>query len=111
MVLVRRARRTKGADRGWRPRPANDNWKLDDPVRRVLRENVAAGLWVALLIAAGTLVLNALAESARREECLMRGGASCQNAFLTEMGWSQRGWPAPKEHVGAAAHLKSSRQW
>ncbi len=80
-------------------------------VRRVMRENVAAGLWVALLIAAGTLVLNGLAESVRQKECLMRGGANCQNAFLKEMVWAQRGRQVAKEHVGSAAHLKSSRQW
>ena len=94
-----------------RLRLANDSWKQDDPVPRVMRENVAAGLWVVLLIAAGALVLNALAESARREECLMRGGATCHNAFLQEMRWSQGGRQAPKDHVGVATHLKSSRQW
>ena len=62
--LVVMLRRTKGAAR---QRAADDNWKQDDMVRCVMRENVAAGLWVASLIAAGTLVLTGLPKACGRK--------------------------------------------
>lgn len=64
----------KAAHQPW-PRRAKNSATSDDPVR-VMRDNLA-GLWVAILIGAGCLALGALAESVRREACVLRGARVC----------------------------------
>ena len=60
-------------------------------------QNVAAGLWVVLLIGVGCFVLNAFAESAQRDECVMRG---CTNILPTQKTRSEPQMPGRKEHAG-----------
>ena len=80
------------------------NPTLVDATRRTDWENLVVGLWLALLIGAGCWLLNALAESALREECLMRGAALCVDR-------SQPRAPVPAKRKWIANYLKNSRNW
>jgi hypothetical protein len=82
----------------------NENSKLANVARQADRENLFVGFWLALLIGAGCWLLNALAESARRNECLTRGAAVCMNR-------SQPRAPTPAKRTGIAEYLKNSRHW
>jgi hypothetical protein len=82
----------------------NDNSTPTNVARRIDRENLAAGLWLAFLISVGCLLLNSFAESARRDECLMRGAAICMN-------WSQPRTQAAGKRTGIVEYLKNTRTW
>jgi hypothetical protein len=77
---------------------------------RIMRENIAVGIWLAILVTGGCLVLHAFAESARHE-CLKRGSAICSNIFQARASWSQQRGQAEKQHAEIAVYLKSSRRW
>ena len=49
----------------------------EDSPNRKTAENVLATLWVALLITFAALVLDAILEGARQDQCRTRGLASC----------------------------------
>lgn len=79
--------------------------------QRILQQNVAAGLWLALLIGIGQFVLYELAENARHEECLMRGALPCSK--VVHMGltsWDQYDWYT-RQRESLAERLKSQRPW
>jgi len=78
---------------------------------RVMRENVAAGTWLAMLVTLGCILLTALHTSAQRDECVMRGGAICSEIIQARAGWSQPLSKPPKGRANIAEHLKNSRRW
>ena len=89
----------------------SENDMSDGGAHEIMLQNVAAGLWVVLLIGVGCFVLNAFAESARRDECVMRGAATCTNIFSRRMNQSELQRPPKKEHAGIGDYLKSGRVW
>ena len=74
----------------------------------VMKANIAAGVWLAFLVGVGCFVLNALAESERREECLMRGARACST--ISSIAGQERN---RRSSIGSrfAEHLKLSRRW
>jgi hypothetical protein len=74
-------------------------------------ENVAAAVWLALLIVFGSFVLNAIADSARRQECLMRGAVGCAETASVATSVSERTDGGSRKRARLAEHLKYSRRW
>ena len=76
-----------------------------------MRENGMCALWVLILLATGTLVLNSLNQKVRRDECLMRGAALCSDAGASYEHRSWRQMQAATQGIGIAAYLKGGRNW
>ena len=70
------------------------------------RENVIGALWALVLVVTGCLLLSSLSQNARRDECLMRGAALCDNGH-----WSVRHTQAAAPQMGLADYIKESRNW
>jgi hypothetical protein len=87
---------------------ANHDWEPRE-VDGVMLQNIAAGAWLAFLIGFGCIVLDAYAESARRQECVMRGAAVCSG--IPSMAGPAREEPGAHTRTGLAEHLKYSRRW
>ncbi len=76
-----------------------------------MSENVAAAVWLVLLLVFGCFILNAFAESARRQECLMRGAVGCaETSPVVASAW-ERADGGSRKRRRLAEHLKYSRQW
>ena len=87
---------------------ANHDWEPRE-VDGIMLQNIAAGAWLVFLIGFGCIVVDAFAESARRQECVMRSAAVCSG--IPSMASSAREEPGAYTRTGLAEHLKYSRRW
>lgn len=77
-----------------------------DYSRQRMRENAIGALWALVLVVTGCLVLSGLSQNARRDECLMRGAALCDDGH-----WPVRHTQAAAPQMGLADYIKESRNW